>query len=202
MWLQQPRPILLERLRPMPRRSHKVGLVGLVRPVRRSRITEYALLLACLLVAGCFPREPAANLVILNFNEPESLDPAIVTGISEMRITKALFEGLLRLDPKTAAPVPGLADRWELSADGAAYTFHLRANAAWSTGEPISTEDVLYSWRRTLNPATAADYAGQLFCIKNAEPYYNGKIQDPAQVGIQALDAHALRVQLEHPLAF
>ena len=117
-----------------------------------------------LLITGCLPRRAAPDLVIINGNEPESLDPAIVTGISEMRITKALFEGLVRLDPKTAAPVPGLADRWALSADGAAYTFHLRASAAWSTGEPITTQDVLYSWRRTISPATAADYAGQLFC--------------------------------------
>src|SRR2546422_29066 len=159
MWLQQPRPILLERLRPMPRRSHKVGLVGLVRPVRRSRITEYALLLACLLVAGCFPREPAANLVILNFNEPESLDPAIVTGIAEMRITKALFEGLLRLDAHTAEPVAGLAEKWE-SPDGKVYTFYLRTNLAWSTGRPITTADVVYSWMRALSPATAGDYVG------------------------------------------
>src|SRR5207244_10204456 len=140
--------------------------------------------------------------VIINGNEPESLDPAIVTGVSEMRITRALFEGLVRLDPKNAEPVPGLAERWEISSDGATYTFYLRTNSAWSTGEPITSEDVLYSWRRTLNPATAADYAGQLFYIRNGEAFYNGKIKDPAQLGLHALDPHKLRVQLEHPLAF
>ena len=162
--------------------------------------------LACLalafVLAGCLHPEPPANLVIINGNEPESLDPAIVTGVSEMRITKALFEGLLRLDPKTAQPIPGLAERWDASSDGKVYTFHLRTKAAWSTGQPITAEDVVYSWMRALSPATAGDYAGQLFYIKNAEDYYNGKIKDPALVGIRALDTHLLQVELEHPLAF
>jgi oligopeptide transport system substrate-binding protein len=156
---------------------------------------------AILLLTGCH-RDIPADLVIVNGNEPESLDPAIVTGISEMRITKAIFEGLLRLDPKTVEPIPGLAERWLISADGISYTFYLRTNAVWSTGEPITSQDVLYSWRRTLDPATAADYAGQLFYIKNAELYYSGKLKDPAQIGIQAIDDHVVRVQLEHPLAF
>jgi oligopeptide transport system substrate-binding protein len=141
-------------------------------------------------------------LVIVNGAEPESLDPAIVTGIPEMRITKSLFEGLTRVEPKTAAPIPGLAERWEVSPDGTVYAFHLRTNAAWSTGERITTEDVRYSWMRELSPATAADYAGSLFCIKNAEDYYKGKIKDPAQVGIHPLDARTLRVELEQPVAF
>jgi oligopeptide transport system substrate-binding protein len=153
------------------------------------------------LLSGCHPDEPA-DLVIVNGNEPESLDPAIVTGVSEMRLTKALFEGLLRLEPKQALASPGLAERWEVSADGTTYTFHLRTNLTWSTGEPITTEDVLYSWRRALNPATASDYAGQLFYIKNAEAFYNGKLADPAQLGLRAHGPYALQVELEHPVAF
>src|SRR5205823_11524561 len=141
-----------------------------MRPTAHASLVLYCL---SLLLAGCIPHERPADLVIINGNEPESLDPAIVTGVSEMRITRALFEGLVRLDPKNAEPVPGLAEQWEISPDGATYTFCLRTNIAWSTGEPITTEDVLYSWLRTLNPATAADYAGQLFYIRNAEAFYN-----------------------------
>src|SRR5262249_9430417 len=148
----------------------------------------FTLLAATLLGTGCFRREAPADFVIINGNEPETLDPAIVTGISEMRITKALFEGLLRLDPKTIKAVPALAERWTISKDATTYTFNLRTNAHWSTGEPITALDVLYSWRRTLDPATAADYAGQLFYIKNAEPFYNRQIKDPAQVGIEVID--------------
>src|SRR5215813_6192865 len=170
---------------------------------RKRGLASLALAITALfLFSGCFRHEPRADLVIINFNEPESLDPAIIVGISEMRICKALFEGLLRLDPKTAEPIPGLAERWDKSADGRTYTFYLRTNAAWSTGEPITSEDVLYSWFRALSPATAGDYAGQLFYIKNAEGYYTGKMKDRGQVGIRALDRYRVQVELEQPVPF
>lgn len=151
---------------------------------------------------GCARQEPKADIVIINGNEPESLDPAIVTGISEMRLTKALFEGLVRLEGVHGRPAPGLAERWDISNGGKTYTFHLRTNAVWSTGEPISSGDVLYSWRRALSPETAADYAGQLFYIKNAEDFYLGKIKDPSLIGVRAPDAFTVEVELDAPLAF
>ena len=154
-----------------------------------------------ILPSGCQP-EPRADLAIINGTEPETLDPAIMTGFSEMRIAQGLFEGLTRTDPRTAAPVPGLAERWDISPDGRVYTFHLRSNALWSTGEPITAEDVVYSWLRALNPATGADYAGQFFYIKGGEDFYHGRIKDPGQLGVQAADARTLRVELNHPTAF
>jgi len=155
-----------------------------------------------LLPTGCFQREPPADITICNANEPESLDPAIVTGVSEMRITKALFDGLTKLEPRHAAPIPALAERWDISPDKRTYTFHLRTNAVWSTGEPITSADVVWSWFRALSPATAGDYAGQLFYIKGAEDWYDGKLTDRSQVGIHALDARTVRVELKSPLAF
>jgi oligopeptide transport system substrate-binding protein len=154
------------------------------------------------LLSGCFHREPPADLVIANGGEPESLDPAIVSLAADMRITKALFEGLLRLDGKTGRPIPALAERWEVSEEGRVYAFHLRTNALWSTGAPLTSADVVYSWRRALSPATASDYAGQLFYIKNAEAFYNGKLGDPSELGIRALDDYTFRVELESPVAF
>lgn len=148
------------------------------------------------------PHEKKADLTILNGNEPESLDPAIITGLSEMRIVSALFEGLTRLDSVTAAPQPSLADRWEISPDGTVYTFHIRSNAVWSTGEPITADDFVYSWIRALKPETASDYAGQLFYLKNAEDFNAGKIKDSNLVGVHALDTLTLRVELNHPTAF
>jgi oligopeptide transport system substrate-binding protein len=155
----------------------------------------------CLLTSGCKPAPPA-DLVIVNGTEPESLDPAISTGVAEMRIIKGLFEGLTRYDPRTAVPVPGLAERWDVSPDGRIYTFHLRTNAAWSTGEPITAQDVVFSWLRVLDPGLGADYAGQLFYLRNAEEFYNRKITDPAQVGIRALDPRTVQVELRSPVAF
>lgn len=153
------------------------------------------------LLPGCRPAPPA-GLVILNGNEPESLDPHIVTGVSEMRITKAIFEGLTKLDARTGLPIPALAERWEMSDDGRTYTFFLRTNAAWSTGEPITAHDVVWSWRRALDPATAGDYAGQLFYLRGAEDYYHGRLASPDELGVRALDAHTVRVELNAPVAF
>jgi oligopeptide transport system substrate-binding protein len=159
-------------------------------------------LIACLLIAGCGRREPAADLTIINGGEPESLDPAIITGQAEMRTVQGMFEGLTRLDSKTARAIPGLAERWDISPDGKIYTFHLRTNLVWSTGEPITAADVIYSWIRALAPVTASDYAGQLFYLKNAEDFNAGKIKEASLVGISAPDAFTVRTELNSPTAF
>jgi oligopeptide transport system substrate-binding protein len=156
----------------------------------------------CLLASGCVRREPPADVTIINDVEPESLDPAIIVAQADMRIVQGLFEGLTRLDPKTARPIPGLAKSWEISPGGKIYTFHLRTNLTWSTGEPITAADVVYSWIRALSPATASDYAGQLYYLKNAEAFNTGKIKDPSLVGVHALDKYTVRVELNSPTAF
>src|SRR5213596_4284140 len=148
---------------------------------------------------GCSQSQPGADVVIINGAEPESLDPAVLTGEADGRVALELFAGLTRYEPIDATPVPDLAERWDLSADGRVYTFHLRANAVWSTGEPITARDFVYSWVRVLSPATASEYAGQLFYLKNGEEYCTGKIRDPARVGVQATDAFTLRVELKNP---
>ncbi len=159
-------------------------------------------LTAALILTACSSNEPPADLTIINGAEPESLDPAIITGQPDGRVVGSLFEGLTRLDPKTADAVPAIAERWDLSPDGTIYTFHLRSNAVWSTGEPITAPDFVYSWQRVLDPNTASDYAGQLFYIKNGEDFNAGKIKDPAQLGVKALDARTLRVELDSPTPF
>src|SRR5262245_23340230 len=153
-------------------------------------------------LGGCMPAERRADLVIINTVEPGSLDPATAIGIEELRIVMALFEGLTRVDPETARPIPGLAERWETSPDGRTYTFFLRTNAFWSTGERIGAQDVLYSWFRVLEPATAADYAGLMFYVKNGEAYYNRQLTNRQEVGIRALDEWTVQVELVNPTAF
>jgi oligopeptide transport system substrate-binding protein len=171
-------------------------------PIFFSRARFIFCFAACFLIYGCVRPEPPADVTIINGTEPESLDPAIITGQPEFRIVIGLFEGLMRLDPKTARPIPGLAESLEISPDGCVYTFHLRTNLVWSTREPITADDVVYSWIRALNPATASDYAGQLYYLKNAEDFNAGKIKDPALVGVHALDPFTVRVELNHPTAF
>src|SRR5580700_10435690 len=157
---------------------------------------------ALLLLVGCSGSEPKPDLVIINGPDPETLDPALGTGVEDLRVIESLFEGLARVDPMTGHPIPGLAESWEMSPDGCVYTFHLRDHLQWSPGQPITAGDVIYSWLRVLNPLTASEYAGQLYYIKNGEAYNSGKILDPSLVGAHALDARTVRVELNHPTAF
>ncbi|HXG49109.1 MAG TPA: ABC transporter substrate-binding protein, partial [Methylomirabilota bacterium] len=155
-------------------------------PAGRSR--GDLILLSCLVAIamagpGCSRPRTQADLVILNGAEPESLDPAIATGQPDHRIVQALFEGLTRFHPQTAKPEPGLAERWEVLDGGLTYVFHLRTNAVWSTGEPVTADDFVYSWRRLADPKTGADYSGNLYFVKNAEAINTGALTNLAALG-------------------
>ncbi len=150
---------------------------------------------------GCGRSTPRADLVFLNGAEPETLDPALITGQPEGRIANALFEGLVAFNAQ-GRPEPGVAERWDISEDGRVYTFHLRADARWSNGDPVTAHDFVASWQRTLSPETGSDYASQLHYLVNAKAFNEGKLKDFAQVGVKALDARTLEVRLTHPTAF
>jgi oligopeptide transport system substrate-binding protein len=160
-----------------------------------------ALFLAFFYFFGGWSLSAPADLTLCNGDEPQSLDPAIVTGQLEGRLCLALFEGLTTRNAKGDI-IPGMAESWERSPDGLTYTFHLRPNLKWSNGEPLNASDFLNSWERVLNPATASEYAYQLYYLKNAEDYGTGKITDFSQVGVKAPDDHTLVVTLTHPTAF
>jgi len=142
-----------------------------------------------------------ADLVMINGAEPEVLDPALVTAQATGRIAYALLEGLTSFD-SDAKPVPAVADHWEISPDGLHYTFHLRREARWSNGDPVVSGDFLYSWRRTLLPETASEYSSQLYYLRNAKPFNEGKLKDFSEVGVRAPDDYTLEVTLENPTAY
>src|ERR1700761_1507036 len=167
---------------------------------RRARFVFFAGLL--LPVFGCMRQEPPADVTIINNIEPESLDPAIIVAQADMRGVSGLFEGLTRLEPVGARAVPGLASHWEISPDGKVYTFHLRTNLVWSTGEPIRADDVVYSWRRALDPKTASDYASQLYYLKNGKEFNTGQITNAALVGVSAPDEFTVRAELKAPTTY
>ncbi len=146
---------------------------------------------------------PADN--VLRFNngaEPETIDPGLAVGQPDGRVAQILFEGLTVPDPVTLEPRPGQAERWELSADGLTYTFHLRRGLQWSDGRPLGAQDFVWSWLRVLRPETAARYAGLLAPIQNAEAFTAGTLRDPRQVGIHAPDDSTLVVTLAQPTAY
>jgi ABC-type oligopeptide transport system substrate-binding subunit len=117
---------------------------------------------------------PGGNtLRYISGSEPESLDPQIGTGQPEARVYMSLYEGLVEYDPKTLAPMPELAESWEPSKDGLEYLFHLRKNAKWSNGDPITAHDFVFSFRRGFDPATASRNANLGYYIKYAESFNN-----------------------------
>ena len=135
--------------------------------------------------------------------EPPSLDPGLATDTTSSNVLLNIMDPLVKLDPKTLKPVPNLAESWDVS--GANVTFHLRHDGKWTNGDPVTAQDFVYSWLRTISPGLGADYAYQFFGIKGAADY-NGcdpKKQNcnalKRQVGISAPDRYTLQVQLTTP---
>lgn len=142
---------------------------------------------------------PDQTLRVSQRNEPGDLDPALVTLPDEFALIRTLCEGLLIPGPAGGEPLPGAAERFEVSADGLTYTFHLRRGAVWSNGEPVTAADFVASYRRLLTPATAATKAVVFHPVKNARAFVSGEIADFDAVGIRAADAHTLVVTLAQP---
>jgi oligopeptide transport system substrate-binding protein len=141
------------------------------------------------------------DFIFNNDTEPQTLDPQIMTGTPECRLALALGEGLIGYHPETLSPVPGVAERWEASLDGMEYVFHLRADACWSDGSPLTAQDFYRSWQRVLNPATGSLYAYQLYPVEHAEDIHLRQ-GAPASLGVTVVDAHTLRVRLAHPCPY
>ncbi|WP_104204827.1 peptide ABC transporter substrate-binding protein [Billgrantia saliphila] len=137
----------------------------------------------------------ADTLRIAIMGEPASLDPHKISGKWENDVVGDLFEGLVT-EAADGERIPGVAESWEISEDGTVYTFHLREDARWSDGEPVTAEDFVFAFRRILDPATAADYAYLLYPVRNAEAIYTGAAE-PHTLGIEALDARTLQITLE-----
>ncbi len=143
---------------------------------------------------------------ILHFglgSEPQYLDPHLANSVSAHNVIIALIEGLVSEDPKTLKPVPGVAEKWDISEDGLIYTFHLRKNAKWSNGDSVTAHDFVYSYKRILNPELASQYASMLHGLKNAREYHEeGLSWDEAKVGATAIDDYTLQLTLENPTPY
>ena len=137
-----------------------------------------------------------------NGQEVQDLDPQIVNGVGEFNVISALLEGLVSEDPHDLHPVPGAAERWDVSSDGKTYTFHLRPDAKWSNGDPVTARDFVASYHRILSPGLAADAAYMFYIVRNAEAFNKGTLTDFNQVGFRALDDQTLQVALTSPTPY
>jgi oligopeptide transport system substrate-binding protein len=176
--------------------------------MRRLLLLLAALSLLVILAAGCGGASQGKDtaqgeLKFIRHNhgeEPESIDPALNTTVNGGTIIIACFEGLTSLNEKDE-PVPGVAESWDISPDKTKYTFHLRKDAKWSDGKPVTAGDFAYAWKRALNPDTAAEYCYQLFYIKNAPEFNEGKAK-AEDLGIKVVDDYTLEVELSAPTPY
>ena len=135
-----------------------------------------------------------------NSADPESLDPHKTSTVYEAHILRDLFLGLTTEDAK-AETIPGAAESWTVSPDGKTYTFKLRADGKWSDGTPVTADDFVFSWRRLVDPATAAEYAYMLAPVVNAEAITKGE-KKPEELGVKAVDDLTFEVTLNAPTPY
>ncbi|EFR3514576.1 oligopeptide ABC transporter substrate-binding protein OppA [Salmonella enterica] len=141
------------------------------------------------------------TLVRNNGSEVQSLDPHKIEGVPESNVNRDLFEGLLISDVE-GHPSPGVAEKWE-NKDFKVWTFHLRKNAKWSDGTPVTASDFVYSWQRLADPKTASPYASYLQYghIANIDDIIAGK-KPATELGVKALDDHTFEVTLGEPVPY
>lgn len=151
--------------------------------------------------------ETVEQKIVYNLGaDPKTIDPQLNSAVDGSTIIHNAFEGLMREDENSKI-VPGTAEKYEVSDDGTVYTFHIRKDAKWSDGKPVVAGDFEYAWKRALNPKVAAEYAYQLFYIKNGAAYYNqekvgGKVATAEDVGVKVIDDNTLEVTLESPVPY
>lgn len=131
--------------------------------------------------------------------EPPTLDPRRATDCVSIFVIKQCQEGLMQRG-HDGKPKPGLAERFEVSAEGTLYTFYLR-DAAWSDGKPLTAHDFERSWKTLLDPTFPSEQAFELYLLKNGKAAKENKAPLES-VGVKALDAKTLRIELEHPAPY
>ncbi|MEC2247005.1 peptide ABC transporter substrate-binding protein, partial [Bacillus cereus] len=181
--------------------------------LKRIRSVVAAIIGTSLLLTACSSEEKETknNAKATNKNETkQSISLPYIAEIPTMDVTKAtdsesmnvmrnVFEGLYILGEDNKV-IPGVAKSYEMSEDKKTYTFHLR-DSKWSNGTPVTAADFVFSWKRAVNPNTAAEYAFLFFDVRNAKRI-NSKELPIDQLGVKAIDDKTLEVQLEQPVPY
>ncbi len=140
-------------------------------------------------------------LVRNNGSEPQSLDPHKIEGVPESHLARDLFEGVVIVGPYGEI-LPGSATSWE-NKDFTVWTFHMRKDAKWSNGDPVTAHDFVYSWQRLADPNTASPYESylQYAHITNIDDIISGK-KKPDTLGVKALDDYTLQLTLSEAVPY
>ena len=145
--------------------------------------------------------EGKKELNITGSSDIPTLDISKAEDTVSSEVLMNTMEGLVRLD-KDGKVVPGVAESWEKSEDGKTWTFKLRKDSKWSNGDNVTAKDFEYSWKRTLDPATASTYGFIMYDIVGAKDYNLGNVDNADGVGIKALDDYTLQVELVRPVHY
>ncbi len=179
-------------------------------PRRRNLVAPSAIIftfLSTFFLGGCGspPEAPGSSQVddsmrVLrrgNGGEPQSLDPALAEDVHAFNILADLYEGLV-LESADGTLLPGVAERWDISADGRRYDFFLRDDAVWSTGEPVTAQDFVAGFHRVLSPGSTSAYAFLLEPILNYQAVLDGELPMDS-LGVSAVDDGSLVINLSSP---
>ena len=168
----------------------------------------FVLILLLPTLAGCAPVRDTVSRVIsrsggtlrVAASPPTTLDPAVAQDVSSWSYLLEIYSGLVRLDSNLQVQ-PDMATSWTVTNGGRTYTFHLRADARFQDGRPITAEDFKYSLERTLDPATrspiASTYLGD---IVGASDRLQGKSNSVS--GIVVIDPHTLQITIDSPKSY
>jgi len=129
--------------------------------------------------------------------EPDSLDPQKTNAAESLAIDRDMYVGLA-VDQHNK-PAPGAAESWDIAPDGKTWTFHLRHDGKWSNGDPVTAADFLYSFRRLVDPKTAAEDPSDLKQLVNYDEIVAGKEKDLTKLGVDAPDPYTLVLHLTEP---
>ncbi|SHM42108.1 peptide ABC transporter substrate-binding protein [Gracilibacillus kekensis] len=143
-------------------------------------------------------------LRISSTSDIPTMDPIMAEDNVSIQYTDTVYEGLYRLAPEGKI-VSGIAkkEETEVSEDGLTYTFHLREDAQWENGEPVTAHDFVYGWQRAINPDNKSFYANYLMSgkLKNAAEIYGGDLE-PSELAVSAPDDYTFVVELEKPVPY
>ena len=160
-----------------------------------------AVMMLASLLAACTPaaKDEGKTLTVQLGPNPETLDPALNSAVDGGNMLLFAYDCLLNIDEKNNV-VAGAAEKWETSADGLTWTFTLRDGLKWSDGSALTAEDFVYSWKRVVDPKTAAPYGETVLgMVKGYAEAAEGNLD---ALDIKATDAKTLVVTLDHPCAY
>ena len=143
------------------------------------------------------------NLNVMIETPVESLDPQQATDGTSFEVIADYTDGLMQVDADGKA-VNALADRVDISEDGLTYTFHIRNDANWSNGRPVTAADFVFAWQRAVDPEVASEYSYMLSDIGqivNAQEIIDGT-KDKHELGVKAVDEKTLEVKLNVPVSY